>query len=97
MCIRDSLSAGTYAVVSIEAPFKSNIEDAHNEDSYLICEPSDGSTILAIADGAGGYSGGKEASRLAFLYCGPVLIPEKRMVPPIGIRYLTRLKPVMSG
>ena len=49
------LSAGTYAVVSIEAPFKSNIEDAHNEDSYLICEPSDGSTILAIADGAGGY------------------------------------------
>ena len=59
------LSAGTYAVVSIEAPFKSNIEDAHNEDSYLICEPSDGSTILAIADGAGGYSGGKEASRLA--------------------------------
>ncbi len=65
-CIQHhQLVTGTCAVVSIEAPYKSNIRDAYNEDSYLICEPGDGSAVLAIADGAGGYSGGKSASRLA--------------------------------
>lgn len=59
------LATGTCAVVSIEASYKSGIRDAHNEDSFLICEPCDGSTVLAIADGAGGYSGGRAASRLA--------------------------------
>ena len=65
-CIQNhQLVTGTCAVVSTKAPYKSNIRDAPNEDSYLICEPCDGSAVLAIADGAGGYSGGKAASRLA--------------------------------
>ena len=32
-----------------------------NEDSLLILKPTDSITILAVADGAGGYTGGEKA------------------------------------
>ena len=58
-------STGSCMAYSIAAPYKFEDNKAHNEDAYLICEPFKGCTVLAVADGAGGYQGGKMASSLA--------------------------------
>ncbi len=42
----------------------------HNEDSVIIAKNSDGSYLLAIADGMGGHSAGEVASSIAIGYIG---------------------------
>ncbi len=40
----------------------------HNEDSVIIIENKDGSTLLAVADGMGGHRAGEVASSIAISY-----------------------------
>gem|GEM_PF-6419018 len=51
---------GTVAIYTQSSPDK----DTPNEDSCAVYELSDGTVVMAIADGAGGYYGGEKASRI---------------------------------
>ena len=59
-----SFASGNCVLLSTPAPYKIDDKSAQNEDSYLAIELNN-STVLAVADGVGGYPGGKEASMLA--------------------------------
>ncbi len=54
------LSQGTVAIYTQSAPDK----DTPNEDSCAVFELSDGTVVMAVADGAGGYYGGEKASKI---------------------------------
>jgi protein phosphatase len=54
------LDQGSITVYTRRAPGKST----PNEDSCAMYELSDGTVVMAIADGAGGYYGGEKASRI---------------------------------
>lgn len=43
---------------------------SHNEDSVIIVENEEGSSLMAIADGMGGHSAGEVASSIAISYLG---------------------------
>ena len=43
---------------------------SHNEDSVIIVENDEGSSLMAIADGMGGHSAGEVASSIAISYLG---------------------------
>jgi serine/threonine protein phosphatase PrpC len=58
-----NLTEGTVAVLT--APSIDERETRTNEDSVAVVELSDGSLVLAVADGAGAHRGGAEASRIA--------------------------------